>query len=54
MTSIDVPLLSLLLKALSTTFELMTLFEQQSLSFHVVSKAFITQNYRFVIPNNIL
>ena len=54
MTSIDVALLSLLLKALSATFELMTMFKQQSLSPDVVSKVFITQNYHFVIPNNIL
>ena len=30
------------------------MFKQQSLSFHVVSKTFITQNYLFVIPSNIL
>ena len=30
------------------------MFKQQSLSFHVVSKTFITQNYLFVIPKNIL
>ena len=30
------------------------MFKQHSLSFHVVSKTFITQNYLFVIPSNIL
>ena len=30
------------------------MFKQHSLSFHVVCKTFITQNYLFVIPNNIL
>ena len=38
---------------LSTTFGPITIFKQQSLLFHVVSKTFITQNYLFVIPNNI-
>ena len=30
------------------------MFKQQPLSFHEVSETFITQNYLFVIPNNIL
>ena len=30
------------------------MFKKQSLSFHVVSKTFTTQNYLFVIPSNIL
>ena len=42
------------LKIVSATFKRITIFKQQSLSFHVVSKTFITQNYLFVIPNHIL
>ena len=43
-----------ILKVASATFEPITMFKQQSLSFHLVSKTFIKQNYLFVIPNNIL
>ena len=43
-----------ILKVVSATFEFITMFKQKSLSFHVVSKTFITQNYLFVIPKNIL
>ena len=43
-----------MLKVVSASFGPMAMFEQQSLSFHVVSKTFITQNYLFVILNNIL
>ena len=39
---------------MSATFGSMTMFKQQSLSFHVVSKIFIAQNYLFGIPNKIL
>ena len=42
------------LKVVSATFGPIKMFEKQSLSFHVVSKTFITQNYLFVIPSNIL
>ena len=42
------------LKVVSATFGPITMFKQQSSSFHVVSKSFITQNYLFVIPSNIL
>ena len=41
------------LKVVSATFEPITMFKQQSLSFQVVSKTFLTQNYLLVIPNNI-
>ena len=41
------------LKVVSATFGPITMFKEQSLSFHVVFKIFITQNYLFVIPNNI-
>ena len=42
------------LKAVSATFASIKMFKKQSLSFYVVSKTFITQNYLFVIPGNIL
>ena len=42
------------LKIVSTTFGPIAMSKLQSLSFHVVSKTFIRQNYLFVIPNNIL
>ena len=42
------------LKVESATFRPIKMFKKQSLSFHVVSKTFITQNYLFVIPSNIL
>ena len=42
------------LKVVSATFRPIKMFKKQSLSFHVVSKTFITQNYLFVIPSNIL
>ena len=37
-----------------TTFGPIAMFKEQSLSFHVVYKTFITQNYLFDIPSNIL
>ena len=37
------------LKVASATFGSITMFKQQPLLFHVVSKTFITQNYLFVI-----
>ena len=40
------------LKVASATFGPMTMFKQQSSSFHVVSKTLITQNCLFVIPSN--
>ena len=42
------------LKVLSATFGPINMFKKQWLSFHVVSKTFITQNYLCVIPSNIL
>ena len=42
------------LKVVFGTFGPIKMFKKQSLSFHVVSKTFITQNYLFVIPSNIL
>ena len=45
---------TILLKAVSATFGPRTMFKQQSLSFHVVSKTFITQNYLVLISSNIL
>ena len=42
------------LKVLSATFGPIKMFKKQLFSFHVVSKTFITQNYLFVIPSNIL
>ena len=42
------------LKVVSATFGPIIMFKQQSLSFHVVSKTFITQNYLVLIPSKIL
>ena len=43
-----------LLKVVSATFWPITMFKGQSLLFHVVSETLITQNYLFVIPNNVV
>ena len=45
---------TILLKAASATFAPITMFKQQSLSFHIVSKTFITQNFLVFISSNIL
>ena len=41
-------------KEVTATFGPITIFKQQSLSFHVVSKTFITQNYLVFITRSIL
>ena len=46
--------LHIFLKVVSTTFGPITMFKQHSLSFHVVSKKFTTQNYLVFNPSNIL
>ena len=42
-----------ILKVSCATFGAITMFKEQSLSFHLVSKTFITQNYLVFIPSNI-
>ena len=42
------------LKVAYSSFRSVTMFKQQSLSFYIISKTFITKNYISVIPNNIL
>ena len=50
-----IPLMpSQILKFISASFVPITMFKQQSVSFHIVSKTFITQNYLVFISSNFL